>query len=93
VRCVSKARFEALSYARVPFVKQISEDIEWFSNQNNVVLGAILLDKIDNDYVAMVLGRDEAGVFRFIDCEHSIEQLETAREVLISKMESHSDKV
>lgn len=92
VRRVSKARFEALSYARVPFVKQMSEDIEWFSNQNNAVLGAILLDQIDNDYVAMVLGRDEAGVFRFIDCQHSIELLETARETLISKMELHSNE-
>lgn len=92
VRRVSKARFEALSYARIPFVKQISEDIEWFSNQNNAVLGAILLDKIDNDYVAIVLGRDEAGVFRFIDCQHSIEQIETAREILISKIELHSNE-
>lgn len=92
VRRVSKARFEALSYARDPFVKQISEDIEWFSNPNNAVLGTILLDNIDNDYVAMVLGRDEAGVFRFIDCKHSIDLLETARKVLISKMESLSKK-
>ncbi|SMY36680.1 hypothetical protein PMAL9190_02514 [Photobacterium malacitanum] len=55
MRQISKARFEALSYARIPFVKFISEDIEWYSNDNNAVLGTILLDKIDNDYVAMVL--------------------------------------
>ncbi|WP_318421777.1 hypothetical protein [Photobacterium leiognathi] len=90
MRQISKARFEALSYARIPFVKFISEDIEWYSNDNNAVLGAILLDKIDNDYVAIVLGRDEAGVFRFIDQEHSIPQIVDARAILLGKMEHHS---
>lgn len=90
MRQISKARFEALSYARIPFVKLISEDVEWYSNDNNAVLGAILLDKIDNDYVAIVLGRDEAGVFRFIDQEHSVPEISDARSILLEKMEHHS---
>lgn len=90
MRQISKARFEALSYARIPFVKLISEDIEWYSNDNNAVLGTILLDKIDHDYVAIVLGRDEAGVFRYIDQEHSIPEISDARSMLLEKMEHHS---
>lgn len=90
MRKISKARFEALSYARVPYVKMISDEIEWYSNENNAVLGTILADNIDNDYVAMVMGRDEAGVFRFIDMCHSIESIEEARSTLIEKMELHS---
>ncbi len=90
MRKISKARFEALSYARVPYVKMISDEIEWYSNENNAVLGTILVDNIDNDYVAMVMGRDEAGVFRFIDMCHSIESIEEARSTLIEKMELHS---
>lgn len=43
MRKISKARFEALSYARVPYVKMISDEIEWYSNDNNAVLGTILL--------------------------------------------------
>ena len=90
MRKISKARFEALSYARVPYVKMISDEIEWYSNDNNAVLGTILLDHIDNDYVSMVMGRDEVGVFRFIDMQHSVESLDEARNVLIEKMEEHS---
>jgi len=90
VRAIRKARFEALSYARNPFVKGISEEIEWFSNKNNAVLGVVLMDKTGKDYVAMVLGRDEAGVFRSIDSKVSIKKIDEARKILIEKMESHS---
>ena len=86
IRVITKARFEALSYARVPFVKLLSKDIEWFSNESNNILGAILVDITDNDYVAIVLGRDEAGVFRWIDGKVSIESIDKARSILIQKM-------
>lgn len=91
VREISKARFEALSYARIPLVKSIAEEIQWFSNENNAVLGALLVDKIDNDFVAIVMGRDEVGVFRLIDCRHSIEDINDAREVLFSLILFHSE--
>ena len=86
MREISKARFEALSYARVPLVKTMSEEIAWFSNENNAVLGSILSDKIDKDYVVIVLGRDEVGVFRWIDGAHSISSIPKAREILTQKM-------
>jgi hypothetical protein len=90
VRNISKARFEALSYARAPLVKIMSDEIEWYSNDNNAVLGTILLDNIDNDHVAMILGRDEAGVFRCIDAKVSIRTITEAREVLSAKINKHS---
>jgi hypothetical protein len=91
IRVITKPRFEALSYARVPFVKSISKDIEWFSNSGNNILGSILIDITDNDYVAIVLGRDEAGVFRWIDGEVSIGSIDEARSILIEKMVSKSN--
>ncbi len=90
MRKICKARFEALSYARIPLVKRISEEIEWYTNDNNAVLGAILHDKNDNDFVALVLGRDEAGVFRWIDGQVSIAAIGSARTTLIEKMSSAS---
>ncbi|MGO2348471.1 hypothetical protein [Pseudoalteromonas nigrifaciens] len=90
MRNISKARFEALSYARVPLVKIMSDEVEWYSNDNNAVLGTILLDNIDNDHVAMVLGRDEVGVFRCIDATVSIRTITEAREVLSDKINKHS---
>jgi len=79
---IPKAKFEALSYARAPLVKTMSDEVEWYSNESNTVLGTILIDNIDNDYVAVVLGRDEVGVFRWIDGLHSIDSITKARAIL-----------
>lgn len=90
IRKIPKARFEALSYARVPLVKIISDEVEWFANEENTILGAILVDTTDHDYVAAVLGRDEAGVFRWIDGLAGIYSIDEARSTLIEKMSLQS---
>ncbi len=86
MRKISKVRFEALSYARMPLVKIMSEEIEWYANENNAILGTILHDYTDDDYVAVVLGRDEAGVFRWIDGLAGIESIDEARATLSEKI-------
>jgi hypothetical protein len=92
VRSISKARFEALSYARAPLIKSYSDEIEWYSNEENSILGIILIDRADSDYVIVVMGRDEVGVFRYIDGTHSISDIVEARSLLISKIEDYSKK-
>lgn len=79
---ISKARFEALSYARAPIVKYMSREVEWYSSETNNILGVILFDYADSDYAIIVLGRDEVGVFRAISWEVSIVTLDNAREIL-----------
>ncbi|WP_345848854.1 hypothetical protein [Shewanella algae] len=86
MRKISKVRFEALSYARMPLVKIMSDEIEWYANENNAILGTILHDYTDDDYVAVVLGRDEAGVFRWIDGLAGIESIDEARATLSEKI-------
>lgn len=86
MRSISKARFEALSYARIPLVKVMSDEIEWYSNEKNAILGTILVDNIDNDFVVVILGRDEVGIFRWIDGLVGINSLNEARGTLIEKM-------
>ena len=92
IRSISKPRFEALSYARSPIAQKTSQEIEWFSSQNNAILGVILLDKSDKDYAYILLGRDEVGVFIYIDGNHSIVSCEVARDSLIITMESFYDE-
>lgn len=89
-RRISKARFEALSYARAPLIKLFSEEVEWYSNPENSILGVILIDKSDADFSVVLLGRDEVGVFRYIDGGHSIESIKQARNFLTRKIEFYS---
>jgi len=92
VRSISKARFEALSYARAPLIKLYSDEVEWYSNEENSILGIILLDRTDSDYVVVIMGRDEVGVFRYIDGTHGIIDISEARAFLISKIQDYSQR-
>jgi len=40
------------------------EEVEWVADLLERVLGAVVRDRIDNDWSYAVLGRDEHGIFR-----------------------------
>jgi hypothetical protein len=54
------------------------------------VIGVILLDTIDDDYVAIVLGRDEGGRFRAFDLEVSLQTMDEAVEWIIGTIMWHT---
>jgi hypothetical protein len=87
---ISKERFEALCRSRQPMAAYVSKEEGWFAGDGERVLGLILLDTCDNDWVWMVLGRDEAGVFRCIDLGCSIPTKAQAEALLATKIEEHS---
>lgn len=89
-KAISKERFDALCRVKLPFAHYVSREIEWHSDSEERVLGVVLLDLQDNDWVWMVLGRDEAGLFRAVALDASIPTQEAARELLITKIEEHS---
>lgn len=45
---ISQARFNALTFSRSPLVNYIAEEKEWYSDSQEIVLGALLFDKSDN---------------------------------------------
>ena len=93
---ISREAFEAFFYGRAPFTKLFSEELEWFSFQDGDVtlLGVMLLCKIDNDFNAVVLGRDAARRFRaihMIASETTPQLLRTAMDASIADLvERHS---
>ena len=89
-RTISKERFDALCRVKRSFTDCLSREVEWYADVEERVLGIVLLDLQDNDWVWMVLGRDEAGLFRAIDLGVSIPTQEEARKLLIVKLEEHS---
>jgi hypothetical protein len=68
VKSLGLKRFNALAArSRSPAAAYVSEEIGWFSNEVETVIGVLLKDTVDNDYAAVVLGRDEGGAFRAFD--------------------------
>jgi hypothetical protein len=87
---ITKARFDALCRVKLPSTDFVVNEVEWFSDDEERVLGIVVLDNTDQDWSWMVLGRDEAGLFRAIDFKVSIPTREEARNLLIAKLDAHS---
>lgn len=73
-------RFNVLaSHSRSPAAAYMSKELDWFSNEEETLLATLLLDTVDGDYVAIILGRDEADRFRCIDTKVCIPNPEEAQ--------------
>jgi len=82
IKRLSKARFDALSFSRRPSASWVSEPHEWFADKEETLIAVVLRDFIDDDWVYIVLGRDEAGLFRGIDQKVSLPTQKEARDEL-----------
>ncbi|MEO6751660.1 MAG: hypothetical protein ABIP85_07765 [Chthoniobacteraceae bacterium] len=89
-KAITKERFDALCRVKLPSLDYLVNEVEWFSDDDERVLGIVLLDNTDQDWSWMVLGRDEAGLFRAIDLGVSIATREEAKKLLMVKLLEHS---
>jgi hypothetical protein len=60
----------------------ITEEKEWYASSPPVTLGAILLDRIDDDWGFVVLSPDEHGDFRAVDTGAIFKDIDSARDAL-----------
>lgn len=73
-------RFEALvGFGRHPAAKLISPELEWFRTKDELLLGVINVDVVDEDFYASILARDGDGRYRLILNAASIPTISAAR--------------
>jgi hypothetical protein len=75
---------------RHPFAFVVAEEVEWFSDADERVLGVLLRDRTDNDWNFILLGRDERGLFRHIGGKSSYVSRTVARGELIASLAAQS---
>jgi hypothetical protein len=76
---ITKLRFDSLAgYSRTPWLPLLVQELGWFEEAGEKVLGMIALDLTDNDFSFFVLGRDAKGRFRAVKVEASISTAEEA---------------
>src|ERR1039458_150342 len=77
---LSLLRFDALAgYARTPWTLLFADERAWYSEAREKVLGTILQDHADKDYVCIVLGRDRVGRYRAVHLSEFFPRLRDAR--------------
>jgi hypothetical protein len=77
---LSLLRFDALAgYARQPHTLLTADERAWYSESGEKVLGTVVQDRADKDYVCIVLGRDRVGRYRAVHLSEFFTRLREAR--------------
>jgi hypothetical protein len=79
LRQIRKARFDALCYSKNRLFDIAGKETDWWADDQERVLGVTILDLNDQDWSIVILGRDEAGMFRAIDVAVSFASQDEAR--------------
>ena len=71
---IDRRRFDALAgYIRMPIIALLIQELAWYEEEGEALLGLVSLDRTDGDYVAHVLARDAKKRFRAVTLNHSME--------------------
>lgn len=91
IKKISKEKFNAYAlFTRQQEMVQTYEEIEYYSNKDETILGILVMDNIDLDFSAALLCPDEIGRYRAFDLQTDFKMLGHAREWLKRKMIWHT---
>lgn len=91
IEALDKKRFDALVHqSRSPAAAYVSEEQSWWTTPDESVIGVVIRDTVDNDYLGIALGRDEVGRFRAFDISESFATVEDAQGWLHRAMRWHA---
>lgn len=68
-----------LLFTRVPFVRYLTQELEFYKKGNNELIGLISFDYTDSDYSAVILSRDKSKQYRAEKVTASMLTIEEAR--------------
>jgi hypothetical protein len=88
IRSLFRREFEALGIPKNRVAPLISEEKEWFASTDRRVVGPVVRDRTDNDWVYVLFSQTENGTFQVEQVEVDIKTREKARELLLDAMEA-----
>ncbi len=90
---INKNRFDIyMLFTRQPLIHLFASEESYFTNENNSILGVLLLDKTDNDYNYVLMARDGNKQFRAFETKVSFETKEEAVNTLKNSIKWHTSQ-
>lgn len=90
---LDRRRFDALAgYIRSPYSVLFAEELAWFEERDEKLLGVVSLDTSDHDYVATVLARDAVNRYRAVDLKICLETQAAATIELRDRLAALADE-
>jgi hypothetical protein len=88
IQSILRSDFDALGISRDPESSEFSEEKEWFASTDHRMVGTVVRDRPDNDWVYVLLLRNAEGTFEVGEVQINIETREKARQQLLEAMEN-----
>ncbi|WP_332023250.1 hypothetical protein, partial [Kaistella sp.] len=89
IREISKDKFYLNDIQKDPMASVLGEEKKWFIDEKENLLGIVILDKIDNDWALVILGKEENDQYRAVDVDASYESLNSAQNSLVDRMSKY----
>jgi len=87
-RPLTVARFDIYAMgSRLSFSRFACEELSYWADANEQILGLVFRDTTDDDYGWILLARDRAGRFRSVDVEASLRSEIMQRAEFVSELE------
>lgn len=83
---ISEEKFNKYNFNKSPTLIGIATEISWYSDDQENILGAILIDNIDKDWSYVIMSLEEDEEYRFSDGEVSLDSKDEATLKLTKKM-------
>jgi len=84
-----------LLFTRDPRINSLHQELEYYSSDNDMQIGLILKDKVDETFHALLFDRNSRKKYCIVDWEIDLHTIQEARKVLEQKMNSYvrNDKI
>jgi HJR/Mrr/RecB family endonuclease len=86
IKEISENKFYSYNVQKSPMASMIGEEVEWFQDEENNLLGTVIQDKIDKDWGYVLMAKESDGKFRAIEVNASLESTDAAETELLNKM-------
>lgn len=83
---ITEKKFNSYNFNKSPSLFMFVSEIKWYADDDENILGTVLIDKIDKDWSYVIMALEDDGEYRFSDGKVSINSKEEATLELTTKM-------
>lgn len=89
IKEIPEDRFYQNEIRKDPSASILGEEKKWFIDEKENLLGIVILDKIDNDWAFVILGKEDDDQYRAVDVDASYESPDAAENSLLDRMSKY----
>jgi HJR/Mrr/RecB family endonuclease len=92
IKSITEKEFYSNNIVKLEGASMFGQEIKWFKESDNNLLGILIADKIDKDWVYIILAKETNGEYRAVEVEASLLTESFAENQLILKLEELVEK-